>query len=163
MKPSRIVRSCFLAAVFAGPYFFAASRLAAQDAHFHNAPTSSAQQQNPFAGKSEAITAGAKRYATSCAACHGPDGQGTGPSHRTDRCRSPMTGRTPSGASGIRVRPPARNASWIRTAQTVPQRTERRAGLHRIAPCGTSAGASSQPGVTYRKLPVTPGWSTALT
>lgn len=78
MKTSLIVPSCFLAAVCAGSFFFVASLLAAQDAHFHNAPTSSAHQQNPFAGQNEAITAGAKLYATNCAACHGPNGQGTG-------------------------------------------------------------------------------------
>jgi putative heme-binding domain-containing protein len=31
---------------------------------------------NPAIGNPEAITAGAKLYATSCAACHGPDGSG---------------------------------------------------------------------------------------
>jgi glucose/arabinose dehydrogenase/cytochrome c5 len=53
-------------------------RLAAQDAHFHNAPTSSAQQQNPYAGQTAAAAVGAKLYATYCASCHGTNGQGTG-------------------------------------------------------------------------------------
>jgi glucose/arabinose dehydrogenase len=52
--------------------------LFAQDAHFHNAPTSTAQQKNPFAAQKNAVAAGAKAYATSCAPCHGPAGQGTG-------------------------------------------------------------------------------------
>jgi glucose/arabinose dehydrogenase len=53
-------------------------RLAAQDAHFHNAPASSAQQQNPYAGQAGAAAVGAKLYATYCASCHGTNGQGTG-------------------------------------------------------------------------------------
>jgi glucose/arabinose dehydrogenase len=57
---------------------FIASQLHAQDAHFHNAPTSSAEMKNPFAGQSDAVPAGAKLYATNCASCHGPTGQGTG-------------------------------------------------------------------------------------
>jgi len=56
----------------------AASQLPAQDAHFHNAPTSSVQLKNPYAGQQPAIAAGAKLYATNCAACHGARGQGTG-------------------------------------------------------------------------------------
>lgn len=51
---------------------------AAQDAHFHNAPASSAQQKNPLAGNEQAIAAGAKLFAASCATCHGSAGQGTG-------------------------------------------------------------------------------------
>ena len=54
------------------------SRLAAQDAHFHNAPTASAQQSNPYAKQDAAVTAGGKLYATYCVGCHGANGQGTG-------------------------------------------------------------------------------------
>jgi glucose/arabinose dehydrogenase len=54
------------------------SRLAAQDAHFHNAPTASAQQSNPYAKQDAAVTAGSKLYATYCVGCHGANGQGTG-------------------------------------------------------------------------------------
>ncbi len=50
----------------------------AQDAQFHNAPTSSKHQINPLAGQPASISAGAKLYAASCAACHGASGQGTG-------------------------------------------------------------------------------------
>jgi glucose/arabinose dehydrogenase/cytochrome c5 len=56
---------------------FAASRLAAQDAHFHNAPAASAQEKNPYTGP-DAAAAGAKLYATYCVSCHGANGQGTG-------------------------------------------------------------------------------------
>ena len=50
----------------------------AQDAHFHNAPASSAQMKNPYGGQAAAASAGAKLYAMNCAACHGTNGQGTG-------------------------------------------------------------------------------------
>jgi glucose/arabinose dehydrogenase len=50
----------------------------AQDAHFHNAPTSTAHQQNPLAGQPSAVAAGAKLYAANCAGCHGAAGQGSG-------------------------------------------------------------------------------------
>jgi cytochrome c oxidase cbb3-type subunit 3 len=44
--------------------------LAAQHGRYLN------DSQNPAIGDSAAIAAGAKLYATSCAACHGPDGSG---------------------------------------------------------------------------------------
>jgi glucose/arabinose dehydrogenase/cytochrome c5 len=79
MKAGIVVRSYLLAtAMCASPLILAPSPLAAQDAHFHNAPTSSVRLQNPYAGQSEAIMAGAKLYATNCASCHGANGQGTG-------------------------------------------------------------------------------------
>lgn len=53
-------------------------RVNAQDAHFHNAPASATQQKNPLAGQHVAAQAGAKLYATDCAGCHGPNGQGMG-------------------------------------------------------------------------------------
>jgi glucose/arabinose dehydrogenase len=66
------------AAVGAIPWIFVAAPLAAQDAHFHNAPSSSAQQKNPDAGKDAAVAEGAKLYATNCVSCHGMNGQGSG-------------------------------------------------------------------------------------
>lgn len=53
-------------------------RLHAQDARFHNAPGSATQQKNPLVGQHAAVQAGAKLYATDCAGCHGPNGQGMG-------------------------------------------------------------------------------------
>ena len=49
----RVGAGCyFLAAtVCTTLWIFSASGLAAQDAHFHNAPTSSSQQKNPYAGR----------------------------------------------------------------------------------------------------------------
>ena len=44
--------------------------LAAQHGRYLN------ESQNPAIGNPTAIAAGAKLYATSCAACHGPDGSG---------------------------------------------------------------------------------------
>jgi glucose/arabinose dehydrogenase len=52
--------------------------LAAQDAHFHNAPSSSSREKNPYEGKQQAITAGAKLYSMNCGSCHGNNGRGTG-------------------------------------------------------------------------------------
>jgi glucose/arabinose dehydrogenase/cytochrome c5 len=49
-----------------------------QDAHYHNAPVSAAQQKNPLAGQQAAIAAGSKLYAASCSACHGATAQGSG-------------------------------------------------------------------------------------
>jgi glucose/arabinose dehydrogenase len=57
---------------------FLASMLLAQDAHFHNAPASSKQLKNPYAGQPAAVTAGSKLYATNCGSCHGIKGRGTG-------------------------------------------------------------------------------------
>ena len=73
------LRSFSLAvAIYAVAFVFLSARLLAQDTHFHNAPKSSAQTQNPFAGQQAAVDEGAKLYAKNCAACHGANGQGTG-------------------------------------------------------------------------------------
>ena len=67
------------------------ARLIAQDAHFHNAPAETTRQKNPYAGQSEAVAEGSKLFATNCASCHGPNGQGTGneviriPMHQSGR------------------------------------------------------------------------------
>jgi glucose/arabinose dehydrogenase/cytochrome c5 len=69
----------FLLAVFCTLLVVSASAIAvAQDAHFHNAPVSSAQEKNPVAGQPTAVSAGAELYAKNCASCHGPTGKGTG-------------------------------------------------------------------------------------
>jgi glucose/arabinose dehydrogenase len=52
--------------------------LAAQDAHFHNAPSSSSQTKNPYAGQPQAIAVGAKLYSMNCGSCHGNNGRGSG-------------------------------------------------------------------------------------
>jgi glucose/arabinose dehydrogenase len=74
----RTTHSFFLAVTVAIPWILPASRLAAQDAHFHNAPASSTKFKNPYAGQADAIVAGAKLYATNCGSCHGITGRGTG-------------------------------------------------------------------------------------
>jgi glucose/arabinose dehydrogenase/cytochrome c5 len=66
------------AVICAIPWLFPASRLSAQDAHFHNAPTASAEQKNPYSGQQAAATAGAELYTANCGACHGINGKGTG-------------------------------------------------------------------------------------
>jgi glucose/arabinose dehydrogenase len=72
------VQSCSPAAALCAFLPFFTPQSPAQDAHYHNAPVSSAQQKNPYDGQSAAIAAGAKLYATRCASCHGANGQGTG-------------------------------------------------------------------------------------
>jgi glucose/arabinose dehydrogenase/mono/diheme cytochrome c family protein len=72
------IRSCFPAVLFLGSLLFFIPPAPAQDAHYHNAPTSAAREKNPYAGQPGAISAGAKVYAANCASCHGPSGQGTG-------------------------------------------------------------------------------------
>jgi mono/diheme cytochrome c family protein len=54
------------AATCASAYIFG-SRVNAQGSNFHNAPSPSAQQKNPYAGQQTAVAAGAKLYATNCA------------------------------------------------------------------------------------------------
>jgi mono/diheme cytochrome c family protein len=79
LRSSFGARSYFFTAVACAIlWIFVASRLAAQDAHFHNAPKSSVQQLNPYAGQTAAVAAGARLYATDCASCHGMNGQGSG-------------------------------------------------------------------------------------
>jgi len=73
------IRSYFpIAAISAILLSFSAAMLLAQDAHFHNAPASSNQLKNPYAGQPTAAAAGARFYATNCGACHGIKGRGTG-------------------------------------------------------------------------------------
>jgi mono/diheme cytochrome c family protein len=57
---------------------FTAFQLTAQDAQFHNAPPSSVQQKNPYAGQQTGVAAGSRLYATNCSSCHGKAGQGNG-------------------------------------------------------------------------------------
>lgn len=66
---------CLVLAVFSSPFV---ARLMAQDARFHNAPASSRQQKNPYAGQTAAVSAGARLYALNCRSCHGINGKGTG-------------------------------------------------------------------------------------
>src|ERR1700720_4133242 len=72
----RFVAAVISAAVFI--FIFPASTLLAEDAPFHNAPASSNQLKNPYAGQQAAATAGSKLYAMNCGSCHGIKGKGTG-------------------------------------------------------------------------------------
>src|ERR1035438_9948373 len=73
------VRSYFLiATIGAIALNVPASMVLAQDAHFHNAPASSNQLKNPYAGQPTAAAAGSRVYATNCGSCHGIKGRGTG-------------------------------------------------------------------------------------
>jgi mono/diheme cytochrome c family protein len=73
------IRSCLLIAAMGTIVFnFPVSVLLAQDAHFHNAPASSNQLKNPYAGQPTAAAAGSRLYATNCGSCHGIKGRGTG-------------------------------------------------------------------------------------
>lgn len=57
---------------------FGPELLPAQDRRFHNAPPSSQQLKNPYAGQPAAIKAGEKLYALNCRSCHGIHGRGNG-------------------------------------------------------------------------------------
>src|SRR5277367_1821766 len=67
-----------LGVISAIAFSFSASTLLAQDAHFHNAPASSNQLKNPYAGQPTAAATGARFYTTNCGSCHGIKGRGTG-------------------------------------------------------------------------------------
>jgi glucose/arabinose dehydrogenase/mono/diheme cytochrome c family protein len=66
------------AALCAALLIFPVWQVSAQDAHFHNAPASSAQMKNPYAGDQAAAAAGAKLYTKNCGSCHGIGGRGSG-------------------------------------------------------------------------------------
>src|SRR5690242_277380 len=66
------------AALCAGVLVLPVCLVSAQDAHFHNAPASSAETKNPYAGNSAAVAAGSKLYSHNCGSCHGIGGRGSG-------------------------------------------------------------------------------------
>jgi mono/diheme cytochrome c family protein len=77
------VRSYFLIAAIGAILFNSStSMLIAQDAKFHNAPASSNQVKNPYAGQPAVAAAGSRLYATNCGGCHGTGGRGTATSPR---------------------------------------------------------------------------------
>jgi glucose/arabinose dehydrogenase len=79
MKVNTLPR--FVAVVISTAVFICivrASTLLAEDAPFHNAPASSNQLKNPYAGQQPAVTAGSRLYAMNCGSCHGIKGRGTG-------------------------------------------------------------------------------------
>jgi hypothetical protein len=71
MKPKSVFAP---AIVFVFLSFALNVQVEAQDAHFHNAPSSSAQQTNPYSGQRSAIVEGARLYTMNCGACHGIGG-----------------------------------------------------------------------------------------
>jgi glucose/arabinose dehydrogenase len=74
----RFLAAVISATAFIFSFILPASTLLAEDAPFHNAPASSNQLKNPYAGQQAAITAGSKLYAMNCGSCHGIKGRGTG-------------------------------------------------------------------------------------
>jgi glucose/arabinose dehydrogenase len=78
IRESRIKLALSAGAICLGLSVGMACRAEGQDAHFHNAPASSAQQKNPYHGQQAAIGEGEKLYAASCSSCHGVGGSGTG-------------------------------------------------------------------------------------
>src|SRR5271157_574860 len=70
--------NCVIAAIGAIVLICPVSSLSAQDTHFHNAPVSSFQLKNPYAGQKAADADGSRLYATNCGSCHGIAGRGTG-------------------------------------------------------------------------------------
>ncbi len=71
---TRVPRVCILAILFLVQF----CSLGAQNSSFHNAPASARELNNPYAGNSDAASAGKAIYAKTCASCHGASGQGTG-------------------------------------------------------------------------------------
>ena len=65
-------------ALFALFLVLLAGQMEAENARFHNAPVSSDQLKNPYAGQGSALAAGAKLYTKNCGSCHGISGRGTG-------------------------------------------------------------------------------------
>jgi glucose/arabinose dehydrogenase/mono/diheme cytochrome c family protein len=57
-------------------FLFAGSRSRAQNANFHEAPASAKATKNPYQGQQP--EAARSVYQTRCAACHGPNGEGSG-------------------------------------------------------------------------------------
>ncbi len=57
-------------------WFFLSLALTAQDRRFHNAPPSTQQKKNPYAGQAAAVKAGERLYAQNCRSCHGVNGKG---------------------------------------------------------------------------------------
>jgi glucose/arabinose dehydrogenase/mono/diheme cytochrome c family protein len=66
----------------------------AQTSSFHNAPVSVKGTKNPIAANARSAAIGGQVYATNCAACHGPQGQGTGniPALKTGPAQSATQG-----------------------------------------------------------------------
>lgn len=56
-----------------------APTIGAQSPSFRNAPPSSEQLKNPYAGDAQAASGGKKLFAQNCAQCHGNTLQGMGP------------------------------------------------------------------------------------
>jgi glucose/arabinose dehydrogenase/mono/diheme cytochrome c family protein len=76
----------------AGTLFLTSITLQSQDATFHNAPASTKQERNPFAGQQ---TGSEKSlYRLRCASCHGESGEGTGniPALATGKAQSASDG-----------------------------------------------------------------------
>jgi glucose/arabinose dehydrogenase len=52
--------------------------LKAQNSRFHDAPATTKQLKNPYAGQRDAAEAGGRTYASDCVGCHGQSGRGGG-------------------------------------------------------------------------------------
>lgn len=76
MKIRNKVALSFFTAIFS--CIFLSLVLTAQDRRFHNAPPSTQQKKNPYAGQAAAVKAGEQLYARNCRSCHGINGKGNG-------------------------------------------------------------------------------------
>jgi glucose/arabinose dehydrogenase len=69
---------CFAAAVCVVSWSFPVAKPVAPVTGFHNAPASTIQRKNPYAGKPTEVGVGKRLYATNCGSCHGTHGEGGG-------------------------------------------------------------------------------------
>jgi len=76
LKISNKLALSFFTAIFS--CIFLSLVLTAQDRRFHNAPPSTQQKKNPYAGQAAAVKAGEQLYARNCRSCHGINGKGNG-------------------------------------------------------------------------------------
>jgi glucose/arabinose dehydrogenase/mono/diheme cytochrome c family protein len=91
-KVNRLLRRIGVFAVLvAGTY---AITMAQDSSSFHNAPASVKKTKSPVEGSPQSAAIGGQVYATNCAACHGPQGQGTGnvPALKTGPAQSATEG-----------------------------------------------------------------------
>ena len=93
-KVNRLLRRIGVLAILVAA-MYAVTMAQNSSSSFHNAPASVKATKNPVEGKPQSAAIGGQVYATNCAACHGPQGQGTGnvPALKTGPAQSATQGQ----------------------------------------------------------------------